>query len=649
MYFNFSVEVKNQWFRAVWLSQETYSNMQIVRLVDTGEVLRVNLPSIRICPSEFLVLPSLAFCCHLDGLFFIDSPQSHTVFKDIIKSLPSNKVVYLEMTGRPEEKSYERLNVEFRVFSLPVDVVWRSSFSPDPFLPPEVITHSLMDNCKDKLYALDHSAIFRSGEENCYSDIGENLEAEEFDFVDKMKQSGRFHWPPPELPGNTSFTARGIVVDDSGQIYVQTNSQKKTVKLLKKLLIEKLGSSSPDDDLTLRRGQECCVRWEDGLWYRGRFLDYTDETETEGHFLLVDFGNLCRLRVKEDVRRNIYAETVPIQALRLELAGVTPTGKDMTWSDEYLDLVQSAINFERLGTRHSKLKVQVVGSMDKLPLQANIKFEIKSKEYVDLAEFISFSGHAKLKKNSPSRQFMEIRAKLDFGIEAVPSGTYKTSNFYELLQKSDISDHLTQTSDEIDCLKYLDWVKSGLGPGDVFEVEVIDVVSSTKAYLHPADQKNKYLRHLASEYEAAVLSVQAECRDNPPVFQPREGLLVAAEFEGSWYRAVITGFSDTKTTVRFLDYGNIEVIRDSLRMRELPSKMLEVPIFAVELDIDAQPAEEEDIVHSVMMETIKSFDGRVGLRLKTIERQGRVVGDLVDLESGSVLYRQLAKEGLLLL
>jgi len=49
------------------------------------------------------------------------------------------------------------------------------------------------------------------------------------------------------------------------------------------------------------------------------------------------------------------------------------------------------------------------------------------------------------------------------------------------------------------------------------------------------------------------------------------------------------------------------------------------------------------------METIKSFDGRVGLRLKTIERQGRVVGDLVDLESGSVLYRQLAKEGLLLL
>ena len=110
MCFNFSIELKGQWFRAVWLGQEVCSDKQIVRLVDTGEVLRVNLPSIRICPSEFLVLPSLAFCCHLDGLFFIDSPQSHTVFKDIIKSLPSNKVVYLEMTGRPEEKSYERLS-----------------------------------------------------------------------------------------------------------------------------------------------------------------------------------------------------------------------------------------------------------------------------------------------------------------------------------------------------------------------------------------------------------------------------------------------------------------------------------------------------------------------------------------------------------
>ena len=622
--------------------------MQTVRLVDTGEIMSVNISSIRICPSEFLALPSLAFCCHIDGLFFMDSPQSHATLNDILKFLPSDKVVQLEVKGRPVEKSYERQNVDFRVFSLPVDVLWSSSLSSDPFLPPEVKTYSLVEKCKEKLCGLENT-IFRDGnDEKGLSDDGENFEGEEFAFVEKMTESGLFKWCPPELPRNTSFTARGIVVDDSGQIYVQTNSQKKTVKLLMKLLFEKFGSSQPDADLSLRQGQECCVRWDDGFWYRGRFLDFTDETETEGHFLLVDFGNLCRLRVREDVRREIYAERVPIQALRLELARVTPTSSDGTWSGECLDTIQSAVNFERLGTGHSKLKVHVVGPMDKLPLQANIKFEIQSKEYVDLADFISFNGQAKLQRNVPSRQYREIRAKFDFGIEAVPSGTYKTTNFYELLQSPAISDHLPPTSDDT-CLKYLDWAKGGLGPGDVFEVEVIFVASATKAYLHPADQDNDYLQLLASEYEAVVESVQAECRDNPPVFQPREGLLVAAEYEGAWYRAVIMSFTDTKTTVRFPDFGNTEVIRDSLRMRELPSKLLEIPVIAVELDIAAQPVEEEDIVHSLMLETINSFEGRVGLALKRIGEQGRVFGDLVDLDTGSVLYSHLAKEGILIL
>ena len=183
----------------------------------------------------------------------------------------------------------------------------------------------------------------------------------------------------------------------------------------------------------------------------------------------------------------------------------------------------------------------------------------------------------------------------------------------------------------------------------MFEVDVIDVVSATKAYIHPADQNNKYLRRLASEYEAVVQSVQVECRDNPPVFQPREGLLVAAEYEGAWYRAIIVSFTDTKTTIRFPDYGNTEVIRDSLRMRELPSKLLEIPVIAVELDIAAHPVEDEDIVHSLMLETINSFEGRVCLKLKRIGKQGRVFGDLVDLDTRSVLYSHLVKEGILIL
>ena len=82
-----------------------------------------------------------------------------------------------------------------------------------------------------------------------------------------------------------------------------------------------------------------CTHRNDG-WYRGRFLGYNDEAKTEAVVLLVDYGNIHVANVVSDLRRDIYAERVPIMALRVELAGVTPTGPCETWTPECLDMIQ---------------------------------------------------------------------------------------------------------------------------------------------------------------------------------------------------------------------------------------------------------------------------------------------------------------------
>lgn len=70
------------------------------------------------------------------------------------------------------------------------------------------------------------------------------------------------------------------------------------------------------------------------------FLYYTNSNRSRAKIYLVDYGNAWEADVRSEVRREIYAAKVPILALRVELAGVTPLGPDNTFSEECLDFIQ---------------------------------------------------------------------------------------------------------------------------------------------------------------------------------------------------------------------------------------------------------------------------------------------------------------------
>ena len=121
------------------------------------------------------------------------------------------------------------------------------------------------------------------------SENNEYLERGEFSHVAAMDPNPGFRWLQPELPALKTFSARGILVDESGMIYMQLHSQRDTVRVLKRLLNEKFensGLAQPAEEF--QPGQEVCCKWsKDGSWYRARFRGYLDSEGVRCQVVLV--------------------------------------------------------------------------------------------------------------------------------------------------------------------------------------------------------------------------------------------------------------------------------------------------------------------------------------------------------------------------
>ena len=120
------------------------------------------------------------------------------------------------------------------------------------------------------------------------SENNEYLERGEFSHVAAMDPNPGFRWLQPELPALKTFSARGILVDESGMIYMQLHSQRDTVRVLKRLLNEKFENSGPAQPAEeFQPGQEVCCKWKDGNWYRARFRGYLDSEGVRCQVVLV--------------------------------------------------------------------------------------------------------------------------------------------------------------------------------------------------------------------------------------------------------------------------------------------------------------------------------------------------------------------------
>ena len=511
----YSVRHNSHWSRAVVVSMSE-GRLQL-RLVDLGKFVDVPATDVRNVPARFLAEPGLSIWCHLAGILLADVILPAGATSEVMEKLPGSKMVDMVKRGGcipVDGQGY---------YSQPVDFLWTRTIIPGPFAPSQEISYSLTSIVLEKMGAQDNldAELDHLG---APVETEPESELEEFQDVLPLEDVSGFRWLPPEFPRKSVFRAVGTFVDQSGQIYVQYYSKKipvKPVMVIKQLLDEKFRNSSHDESRggPLQEGQECCVLWLDSSWYRARIIKLIED-DTAVVFL-VDFGNLYRAKV-ENIRPEVFAQNIPIQALTVELAGVRPMGPGDTWTETALEVIQRSIE-------NRKVYVEVVDDTRKPP-SVNIKIKVKSSdvENLDLGYILSAldGNHVKLGKLQPnticicllssvtvddfkpSKALMELRENLVGGIEAVPAGTYQETNPYVLIQSS--SSPSLSPSERVDSINHLDWAETGLQPGDRLRVRVVDVENFNTVFLHPADPSCPYLGESVS-CQLSVLNAVFVC------------------------------------------------------------------------------------------------------------------------------------------
>ena len=623
------------WYRAVVAMQEREGNTVSVRLVDQGRMAITHIGNILPLALKFFSSPSFSISCHLHGLQpWIGTEWQDNLVMKMTGLLPPSQVVTLVRRGAPVQTSSGQ-------HSLPVDITWEEVTMPDPFLPNLVKEFSLTELCAEKLGLstgeLEETVACDTEEQ----DIKEN--DLEFFHVEPLQCLDNFHWLDPELPSSTQFSARGTYVDESGQIYIQLNTQRHTVRVIRKLLNEKFSSSQPDTPARkLRHSQECCARWWDGNWYRARFIKYLDTEEQESLVVLVDYGNMFSVR-EEDIRRTIYGQHIPIQSLRIVLAGVRPMGD--TWSQECLDWIQEKINYARMEGNY-KMRVKLEGTSQSQPLQVSISDRSKEGVIVDLAHLLAmFPGEVTIvqKFNTLPAALRRQRESLDWGVKEVPAGYYKEKNPYLLLcPQSGPVQHIST-------IPSIEWDQVRLVEGQLLQVKLVDMDSYNCLYVHPTGTEGDYLANVTAQHIQLAVKAQALCELSPPVLQPRPGLPVAVRWGvDGWYRAVIRECTDTAVFVNYVDYGTSDWVEDSMMVREMDEEWRALPALAIPLQLALEAVETDlDILTSLVMECLWTWEEDLWLRVDLVEEGGSLRGHLVNKETGDVLYRGLIREGVI--
>ena len=195
-------------------------------------------------------------------------------------------------------------------------------------------------------------------------------------------------------------------------------------------------------------------------------------------------------------------------------------------------------------------------------------------------------------------------------------------------------------------LLHIDWSLTGLKVGDVLEAETMEIVDCNTVFLHPADKNNKYLDDLVENYGKMFAQLQSECDKRPPVFQPSIGLQVCAKYrQEGWFRAVVKSYSESDITVEFIDYGNWCRITDTLKIKEMPEELANIPVIAIKLFLNIEVTSKFSF-HYLLTETVKSCENKVGIKITRFGQNGSVHGHLIDIMSGDCLYGDLENEGL---
>lgn len=400
-------------------------------------------------------------------------------------------------------------------------------------------------------------------------------------------------WLPPEPLPSHEFTAMPTYIDNDGVIYLHDVSQNDTLELIQKALDVRF--KKPDHKAKYAKwsiGEPCiALFFLDNRFYRGKVLEVNEESSTcLIHY--IDYGNeeICSF---ENLRKNIALHEIPVQAHKCFLHGIKPVEKH--WDRNALDYIHKSIVEKECYVKVCGEPVEGVIPVDlkynKLWINSHL-VDFEMAEYVDGSKaVIKRFAPSKLNEDVGDIILVESDGSPDYIIEKEPNSpdllaTSKDS--YDALQGKDWN--MLMEEEEIDEDIIITFPKNEMEEFRCNISSINDPNILELSILH--DDKT------TSQYNQLFSTVQSEGGDRPPLNGIYENKACIAIFpeDNLWYRASILQYSSTQNRikVRFVDYGNIEVISPA-DVREIKDEWAELPpvtisakLYNVQLSPDAE-------------------------------------------------------------
>ncbi|XP_032689380.1 maternal protein tudor-like isoform X3 [Odontomachus brunneus] len=161
---------------------------------------------------------------------------------------------------------------------------------------------------------------------------------------------------------------------------------------------------------------------------------------------------------------------------------------------------------------------------------------------------------------------------------------------------------LTENNEKLsDRFRSLNLIKEEeITPQSVSQTQETPTTGQFDVYVSHVDSPNQFWLQRVNE-NAALTEIQDKLQlevTNFPAIDsiPEEGTLCAAIylFDENWYRAEVLDADEDITTVRFIDYGNTDVIDKAGHIRQLPDTWKNIKGYAVKCKLDVIPVGTED-------------------------------------------------------
>ncbi|XP_070540049.1 tudor domain-containing protein 1-like isoform X2 [Ptychodera flava] len=360
------------------------------------------------------------------------------------------------------------------------------------------------------------------------------------------------------IPDNESIPVCVTHVVHPNEFYVQ-QANEDTARALADLMtsINKHYLKASQTISQVQIGQLCCAKFsQDQAWYRAVVLDYA-ESKVKVQF--VDFGNCEEVGLEDIQLLDKKFTSTPILAIRCTLSGVTGTLEGGQWEDKTVQAFTEEI-------LNRQCVVKAVGKVDdgvsEIELYGSSSEESLNQLLITAKLAVKKMPQVKDHTDGVVKEMLQVKGHKEETVKDVPEVKGHTDGAVKISQVKDDNENVIAVS-EIQRIK-VESVKAAAIPtlqlptNEECPVIVHDVVNPSEMYCQLATAENLLqVNALFEEMNSDPMSQQEDT-----VYKPDIGDLCSAQFtlDQSWCRAEVISIEDDVAVVKYVDFGNQEIV-----------------------------------------------------------------------------------------